>query len=543
MKKYKNAVKVLAFLIVFLVVLIHVQELVTPDYNFPEYDDRLGNAVRGLYKEPKDSLQVLWLGTSHMRNGVSPMVVYRESGLRSYNLSSPSQTVGVAYERLREALKNQSPKAVFVDVSFCFYSAGFNKNEVPWRKVIDSLHWSRIAEKYRMTKGFVDAQDGSMTDVLDGVLPIVRYHSHYLLDEKDYNGNKNDEEICFVRGYGFSGRMQPVEDYDYDSLETFSAQEASRKNKNVTSRKKLERSLKYDYQYLQKMADLCKAHDCELILTKVPVRANPETFQSYWSREKHDMISEAAQELGCRFVDLHYEDVDLDWQTDSKDAGHHLNMNGALKVSKFYADWLLENIDFGDSVDASVKVAWDAQLRLYEREEESYRLMLEMDPQHYFERLRAGDYTVFLAKAGSKSIKLPDELKSTIAAYMGDGANLDALNQKDQACLAIGGAGTTIKALDNAGSCSLKGKLPGGIYYVASSDSGESSVHIDTLNFKNDASGLQVVAFDNELGCVVDSATFAVKDGAVRVSHDTKTGKLTFREALERFEADWDLSP
>lgn len=69
------------------------------------------------YSLPRNSIEFLTLGSSHIAYGFSPLMLYKETGITSYNLGTFGQAVDVSYFLLKEALKYQKPKNVFLDVS------------------------------------------------------------------------------------------------------------------------------------------------------------------------------------------------------------------------------------------------------------------------------------------------------------------------------------------------------------------------------------------------------------------------------------------
>lgn len=51
-----------------------------------------------------------------MYTGVNPNVIWKNVGITSYNLGQPEQQIWTTYSYIKEALKYQNPKAIFLDV-------------------------------------------------------------------------------------------------------------------------------------------------------------------------------------------------------------------------------------------------------------------------------------------------------------------------------------------------------------------------------------------------------------------------------------------
>ena len=53
--------------------------------------------MRGFYAEPKDSLDVVFLGSSHVFCAINPLAIYDETYLKSYSLGSGQQRNWISY--------------------------------------------------------------------------------------------------------------------------------------------------------------------------------------------------------------------------------------------------------------------------------------------------------------------------------------------------------------------------------------------------------------------------------------------------------------
>ena len=542
---HKGALRAVAFLAVFLLLFFSLQQLVTPSYNWPESFDRLSDSVRGIFMEPENSLQVIWLGTSHVRNGVSPMRIYGETGIRSYNLATAAQTTALGWSWLKLVMKRQSPQVVLMDVSSCFYPKHYSESsasEVAWRKVIDSLGWSRIAEKFDMSTDMLELSDWGGDDFIASMLPLLRYHTNCMLEEADY-ARDDAERIALLKGYcQMDYRREKGEGEDEEAFSDDLDSQDLLELEAVKSAA-LRDNLAYNRQFVERIQRMCVERGCELILIKVPLNADAEMTKSYWSDGKHDLIAAMAAELGCRFVDMNYEDVGLDWSLDTSDGGIHLNSSGARKVSAFLAGWLAENTAI-ESVDAGPEDTWDAQLALYDREDRYYGLIMEDRLSDYLKRLDGGDYTVFMTVSGKLgkywTQKRQDALvRSTGAAY-DLFSNYASGGKATYALVSCGGEVLYERA--HKSKCAAEGTLPDGTAYsvVSRKKSGaaEAEITIDGVRFTNSASGVWFVVYANDLHCVVDNVRFDTTKKGAPFTRRLKNIRSKFRRALADFEVE-----
>jgi hypothetical protein len=117
------------------------------------------------------------------------------------------------------------------------------------------------------------------------------------------------------------------------------------------------------YAYLEKMTELCKANGIELILIKAP------SLYPYWYDEHHDQIAEFAQEHGLAYYNLteKIEEIGLDFSHDTYDAGLHLNLSGATKLSAWFAELLVREHGMEDHrSDPQIAEIYDEKLKQYD---------------------------------------------------------------------------------------------------------------------------------------------------------------------------------
>ena len=92
---------------------------------------------------------------------------------------------------------------------------------------------------------------------------------------------------------------------------------------------------RWNRQCLKDIQNLCQENGAQLILISSPSAKN-------WSYPNHNGIAALAAEMGLTYVDMNLmnDQLQIDWQVDTKDAGDHMNWDGAQKVSKWLAGYL-----------------------------------------------------------------------------------------------------------------------------------------------------------------------------------------------------------
>ena len=68
--------------------------------------------ARYLYVQPKNKIDVLFLGSSHVHCNVNTQLLWDEYGMAAYLMTGAEQPLWNSYYNLKEALKTQKPKLV-----------------------------------------------------------------------------------------------------------------------------------------------------------------------------------------------------------------------------------------------------------------------------------------------------------------------------------------------------------------------------------------------------------------------------------------------
>ena len=327
----KKIIKGVCFVVIFAVLFFNCQKLFQNKWL---YSDDAANATTSTWKEfeqqEKNSLDVVFIGTSHLLYGIDPMYLYGKTGITSYVISGPGTRFDLTWLALEKVLKTQNPKFVFMDVSGSHY-AGQQKESLI-HKSLDELPLSIGKVEYAFNSG-----NGKLTP-LEALFPFFRYHSRWTtLRKEDFQYLTGDLEKTFVRGHYISDLTEKVEMTFYDEVEY----EFSERNR----------------MYLKRIVDLCEEKGIDLILGKVP---SPS-----WQKTVSDAVEKEAQALGVEYWELFYsmEEIGIDPDVDYSDEDH-LNQYGAEKMTDYMCNYLLEQYEFEDK--RGNNEAWDYDYELYQ---------------------------------------------------------------------------------------------------------------------------------------------------------------------------------
>ncbi len=344
--KGKKTVKWIAAAILTLGSLFLLQRLLEPKY---VEDVVEGALIAEYYEEEKDpdvrEHDVVFIGDCEVYENFSPAVLWQEYGINSYIRGSAQQLIWQSYYLLEDTLRYETPKVIVFNVLSLKYNEP--QKEAYNRMTLEGMKWS-------MSK--VKSIQASMTDsehFLDYVFPILRYHSRWSdLDKEDVEYLFHSKRVSH-NGYYMRVDVKPAENVPAGQpLADYSFGE------NALS-------------YLDKMTELCEEKGIQLVLIKAP------SLYPYWYDEWEEQVEAYAEEHGLLYVNFLEltEEAGIDFSQDTYDAGLHMNLSGAEKLSRYFGQILTEETAVTDRRDEpALSEAWEEKLEEYERDkEEQYR--------------------------------------------------------------------------------------------------------------------------------------------------------------------------
>ena len=329
--------------------------------------------MAGFYEEPKDSLDILVLGSCNMYNAFNPLILWEKYGITSYGFGSSDQEIWTSYYYLKEALAYQQPKVVVLEALFFTYGNGKAPSEYYNRRSADYMRLS--GNKIRLIDTFITIEEEwrkeheeeriePIFNYVNYVFPILRYHSRWNeIGEGDY------KYWLEGRAYATKGGVPVFEHAEYEADREYM------KTSNVAS--PIEKRV---FEYFIKIKELCETNEIELLIVKSPSGC-------YWNDAQHKAVAQLADEYDVPFLDFNVEfpsygfDLDTDFYSTT---GERLNAYGMQKLSDFLSDYIVENYNIAPRTDDADLVDWWNQG--IERYNEDVLNARESDP--FWERVR-----------------------------------------------------------------------------------------------------------------------------------------------------------
>ncbi|MBQ3671314.1 MAG: hypothetical protein II921_07560 [Treponema sp.] len=295
---------------------------------------------KSFFSERKTDYDVYFLGTSHVLNGVDPMILWHNWGITSYNLGWNCNTLGADYWQLRLASKIHKPKVVVVDILGLYddMKIDYSSNYVFAHGILDPFRLS--PEKSR---AIMDLFDSPKTR-LEFYLPFSLYHNrwqefsmkkvrknvrNYLLDQIDEQPTKGyDPKIGVKTPQSFCPYMA-----DYNGRETVSI------------------------AYARKIISFCRENGIALAFMHIPFSVQEK--MGAWKAAFEKIL----EQENIPFIDM---STIVDFETDQYDLDYHLNAAGARKATDYIGSFLREKNMVPAHREKNIAEKWDADYESYE---------------------------------------------------------------------------------------------------------------------------------------------------------------------------------
>lgn len=346
------ATKLVAFVLLLALVLIPIRRTL----EIKAIEHRYFSAIstyKGFYRMRRNTVDVLFLGSSHAYCSFSPQELYDAAGLRSYNLGSSQQSVIMSYYWLKEALRYQQPRAVVLETFYTLFPTG---NEGSVHKSFDYMRWSPV----KLQAGIDLIKNGPQSLSVSGLIfPLIRYHDRWKELNADDFASDQLRAVEALKGYspifhryGKGGRTLLEEqtnrepfvfmknDEKKDRIDHEIVNAATRKNEGegAADDSRYEKINPLSREYLDRIVQLCREKDISLILVKTP------TTDKNWQQSSHDSLANYAADQGLDFYDFNtkelYHEIGYDFANDNGDSMHP-NLQGADKLTDYMGELLL----------------------------------------------------------------------------------------------------------------------------------------------------------------------------------------------------------
>ncbi|MCL2404072.1 MAG: SGNH/GDSL hydrolase family protein [Defluviitaleaceae bacterium] len=327
-------VKIFSSIIAFVLVFFVVQRLLVPKYATVVLE---GGLIREYYSSNFDH-NVVFIGDCEVYANFSPITLWDEFGITSFLRGSPQQLIWQSYYLFHDTLRFETPDVVVFNVLAMQYNEP--QYEPYNRLTLDGMRWSRAKFSAISASRLYDES------WLSYFLPFFRYKDRWRdISGEDFRYFFRSPRVS-INGFMIRSDVVPA---------GFIPAPLPRANFQFGDTA---------YYYLDRMVQLAAHNDINLVLVKAP------TLYPHWHAQWDEQMVDFAQRNNLLYINFleYIEAMGLDFDTDTFNAGLHLNVFGAEKLARFFGEILLEHFDLPDRRNESdTAAAWNNKSELYHR--------------------------------------------------------------------------------------------------------------------------------------------------------------------------------
>lgn len=443
------------------------------------------STVWGIYAEPKNSLDVLYVGGSHTNAAVSPLQIYEQQGFTGYVLYSWSQPVWTSYHYVKEALKTQRPKVVVLD-TFGFVYGNTYITDVDINTVSDqySLKIKPSLNKLRLAIAMSRCQTGHK--------PFYRYADLMQYHGRWKNLTLGDFTWAFLphpdMGKGF-GPIYTTESFQHNQPGTITEQ------KGYAAAE----------AYLYKFMELAQNEGFQLVLMDLPYIAGDMEYGIYARLQR--ICAENGVDYISYLADSTLGQVGFAYETDMAEHAH-VNYKGAAKLTEHLGRYLAGRYALPDHRQDPAYESWNVLAAAEKRELQDGDLKMTFDLGELLTKAMADDYLLVLQTRGDLTKADGAAVQAAFAAH---GLPAEIFTSSSANALYVYAGGERIYGEVGQGR-QLACTYTGSGYTLAAQSSPDAALcQLNGEELGRNRPGLNIVVLDFATGKRVQSVSFSTE--------------------------------
>lgn len=324
-QKIKNLLKAFFFCLFVILLLLPVLKVFTLGRK------DISAREAGFKNEPENSLDAVFIGSSHVYTYFQPPLAWNDHGIAVYSYTVSSMQNWSLKYRIAEARKTQKDPLFIVNINDL---RDKHPDFVEIHRNIDNMPW--FLNRVRNTAELIRIADLDFFSGLEFYLPIIRFHSRW----PELTHNDFVYPIDPYKGAGSEKRYLNGLRKQTELAET------------VEQRTPL--SEKQQYFLNDFLAYIEKEH-VRVLFVRMPTLHN----RSSWG--EINTIEDQLLEKGYQCLDLieQFDLLEMQTDTDYSDSMGHANVHGAIKVTEYITQYLAEYYEFTDKRHQPGWESWD----------------------------------------------------------------------------------------------------------------------------------------------------------------------------------------
>lgn len=272
------------------------------------------------YDLPRDSVDVIFMGNSHNYVAIQPQIIDEIVPIRSYVIGGGGENVALTYYELREVLKYQHPKVVVLET----FTLDLNDEFMPTQNYfgfLDSGPWG--TNKTAVAMRYLSPEEWFM--LFPSLRTRMEWNQPHMYFTALGNAYREFSSPMPDPALGAAPLTGVISEGDYQAAEIDLLAEFPPSSPEITV-------------YLERIRELCRKNDIQLVLTTIPMVNEPQSSNGRYApfdvetyAEDHQIPLVTYNPSG--FTHLHYAEY------------AHLNKFGSMIVSTQMAQQLADLLD------------------------------------------------------------------------------------------------------------------------------------------------------------------------------------------------------
>ena len=275
-------------------------------------------------------------GSCHTYTSFNPIYLEQRTGVSAFVFGNAGEIIPTTYVRMAEQFKKHIPKVVLIDIW------GIYPHESPSSRFGDYL--ANNLERTALSKGKIEViadYKGTEHADIDNItmnFPIAVYKDRIL------DGSLTDVDF----DYSFEGTRPHSSKYNFNEMSSRFQNNGFKENpatyvedypekQNYVNEDEIIEIEPDIVKYIQKIIDLCRENEVELIFYRSPYVCKTKTLR------KLNHFKQISEKNGVPFIDLEAE-LQYNYRADFTDY-EHLSTEGANRSTEFLIPYILEALE------------------------------------------------------------------------------------------------------------------------------------------------------------------------------------------------------
>ena len=334
--------------------------------------------IRAFYEEQQNNIDAVFVGPSSIFTTILPPVAYHKYGITTAAYAIPNLLTEQYIHCIRDILKYQKPKVIFICVDNMFIS--HKKSDLTPFILNFIYHIKMSLNKIKIVYEYKKIPKISYIELLEYYFPIIRFHHKWKkIRINSFTDNCNSHKGALTFFIDFHVRKFDFKKYKDEQKKII---DLRRKKESVKREKLIERQydvyykdvplLKFKKSLHDLFISLLSFYDVKFVLIETPFALPFPVEQIDLNKSIcYDTVYNIAQKYEIDYIDMNskkvLQDLKIDENNDFLDF-NHLNFWGAMKTTDYLANLLVTKYGLKDKRNDVNYDSWNKEYEFYRNE-------------------------------------------------------------------------------------------------------------------------------------------------------------------------------